>query len=265
MIQRWCFTNKEHNLISLQSHGTNDTFVILSQYCSLSPHYETLTWIMQSGISQVIKTSMFTSDVCGVAGVKKRWERKKHKHTTVVVSTHLTKYRQKIFNDVFTDPVGVSLQHVALIPLHPCIPCRKLNVTLKCEIVVNCSCFAQAFFIVFNVCFFWSALNKFIGISFLLSTGNGWSLPSVHNSSERQEINQRHRLVWLEEQRYLTSAFWRVCLFKLLISAVYWRGILTLSPNRNCIVGSCRSEFRRKVNCFSFIWIMSSLRMNFVK
>jgi len=43
-------------------------------------------------------------------------DEQRHKHTTFVVSVHLPKYRQKIFNPVFTDfIIGVSLHHVALI------------------------------------------------------------------------------------------------------------------------------------------------------
>lgn len=89
----------------------------------------------------------------GLQWCDKRWEGKKPKHTSLLVSTPLKKYRQKLFNDVFTDPVEVNLQHVALIPLHPCILHREFNVTLKCEIVLNCSGFVHAFFISFNACF----------------------------------------------------------------------------------------------------------------
>lgn len=182
--------------------------------------FKTLLWDFDLNISSPQNFQVQVRCLWGCSGVKKRWEGIKHKHTTLGVSTHLTKYRQKVFNDD-ADLVGVSLQHVALTSFHPCVLHRELNVILKLfvmlfGILVNCSCFAHDFFIAFNACF-WSALNKLTGISFLLSTGNGGLCFQYTAVVRGRKSDTLSCLVW--ETELPISAFWRVCLFKLLISA----------------------------------------------
>lgn len=96
--------------IKKEFHGTNDNFINIALQnlaMRLWPEYLKFSKLPSSGQVSV-----------GLQWCKKRWEEIKHKHSTLGVSTHLTKCRQKVFNDD-ADPVGVSLQHVALTSFHP--------------------------------------------------------------------------------------------------------------------------------------------------